>query len=83
MQEKISLKEAEKKAFKTSFDDGLWDILIGSFFLEFAIAPLISASLGDFWSSVVFLPFWGFDYRTQFFSNRLKETGMGKTSFNK
>jgi hypothetical protein len=24
-----------------------------------------------------------FDYRTQFFSNRLKETGMGKTSFNK
>ena len=28
-------------------------------------------------------PFSIFDYRTQFFSKRLKETGMGKTSFNK
>jgi hypothetical protein len=26
--------------------------------LEFAIAPFLSRSLGDFWSSVVFLPFW-------------------------
>jgi hypothetical protein len=55
----ISLKEAERKVFKTSFDDGLWDILVGCIFLQFAIAPLLSASLGDFWSSAVFLPFWG------------------------
>ena len=25
----------------------------------FVIAPYLSTSLGDFWSSAVFLPFWG------------------------
>ena len=58
----VSLKEAERRAFRTKYDDGLWDILLGCFFLMFAIAPLLSASLGDFWSSVVFLPFWGLAY---------------------
>jgi hypothetical protein len=28
----------------------------------FAIAPLLSGTLGDFWSSVIFLPFWGLVY---------------------
>jgi MFS family permease len=55
----ISLKEAEKKAFRIRHDDGLWDILLGCFFLVFAIAPFLSPSLGDFWSSAVFIPFWG------------------------
>ena len=55
----ISLKEAEKKAFRIRHDDGLWDILLGCFFLVFAIAPFLSPSLGDFWSSAVFVPFWG------------------------
>jgi MFS family permease len=58
MVEKISLKQTERKVFKTVFNDGLWDIFIGSFFLQFAIAPLLSSSLGDFWSSAIFLPFW-------------------------
>ena len=58
MTEKISLKEAEIKVFKAAYNDGLWDVFIGSFFLQFAIAPLLSDSLGDFWSSAVFLPFW-------------------------
>ena len=60
----ISLKEAETKAFRTKTDDGLWDVLLGCFFLMFAIAPLLSTHLGDFWSSVVFLPFWGLVYLT-------------------
>lgn len=64
MSEPISLKEAERKAFRTATDDGLWDILLGCFFLMFAIAPLLSEGLGDFWSSVVFLPFWGLVYGT-------------------
>jgi MFS family permease len=59
MFQKISLKEAERKAFKASFDDGLWDIFLGCFFLIFAIGPYLSPTLGDFWSSMVFLPFWG------------------------
>ena len=58
MSQKISLKEAERKTFTSAYQDGLWDILIGCFILEFAIAPLLSRSLGDLKSSVVFLPFW-------------------------
>lgn len=62
MSEKLSLKEAERRAFTFSFDDGLWDIFLGCFFLEFVIAPFLSPFLGDFWSSVIFLPFWGLVY---------------------
>ena len=62
MSQTISLKEAERKAFRTTHSDGLWDIFLGCFFLMFVIAPYLSASLGDFWSSVVFLPFWGLVY---------------------
>jgi hypothetical protein len=62
MAEPISLREAERKAFRTATDDGLWDILLGCFFLMFAAAPLLSERLGDFWSSAVFLPFWGLVY---------------------
>lgn len=57
-----SLKQAEKKAFRSTYNDGLWDILLGCFLSMFAIAPLLSSRLGDFWSSAVFLPFWGLVY---------------------
>ena len=59
MSEKISLKEADRKVFRTTFQDGLWDVLIGCTLLQFPIALFLSPSLGDFWSSAVFLPFWG------------------------
>lgn len=62
MKEPISLKEAERKVFRTATDDGLWDVLIGSVVLMFSIAPLLSQRLGDFWSSVIFLPVWGLVY---------------------
>lgn len=62
MPQQISFKEAERKAFRTRYNDGLWDIFLGCFFLIFAIAPYLSLTLGDFWSSVVFLPFWGLVY---------------------
>ena len=58
----ISLKSAERKAFQSTFADGLWDVFIGVFALEFAIAPLLSKTLGDFWSSAVFLPVFGVVY---------------------
>jgi hypothetical protein len=54
-----SLQEAERKVFRTVFQDGLWDLFLGCFMLLFALAPLLSVRLGDFWSSAVFLPFWG------------------------
>ena len=59
MSQQISLKEAERKAFRATYNDGLWDIFLGCFALLFVIAPFLSPSLGDFWSSAVFLPFWG------------------------
>ncbi len=62
MVQKISLKEAERKAFRAAYNDGLWDIFLGCFFLMFAVAPLLSSTLGDFWSSAIFLPFWAIAY---------------------
>jgi MFS family permease len=59
MSQRISLKEAERRAFRKAHNDGLWDIFLGCFFLMFAIAPSLSVYLGDFWSSAIFLPFWG------------------------
>ena len=58
MSQKVSLKETEQRVFRFVYQDGLWDICIGSFVLVFAIAPFLSHSLGDFWSTAVFVPFW-------------------------
>jgi hypothetical protein len=55
----ISLKEADQKVFRIAFDNGLVDIFISSVVLMFATGPFLSVYLGDFWSSVIFLPFWG------------------------
>lgn len=62
MSEPISLKATERRVFQAAHADGLWDILIACFVAMFALAPPLSASLGDFWSSAVFLPFWGLAY---------------------
>ena len=62
MSQQISLRDAERKAFRATYNDGLWDIFLGCFFLMFAIAPYLSTRLGDFWSSAVFLPFWALVY---------------------
>jgi hypothetical protein len=63
MSGEVSLKEAERAAFTTRFQDGLWDILLGCVILMFAVAPFLSEmGLGDFWSSMIFLPFWALVY---------------------
>lgn len=62
MSSQISLKEAERKAFRITHNDGLWDVFLGCYALLFVIAPYLSTSLGDFWSSMVFLPFWALVY---------------------
>lgn len=56
MVDKISLKELESKAYRSVYQDGLWDVLIGSFFLMFVIIPFLSPFLGDFWSSALLIP---------------------------
>lgn len=78
-----NLKEAERKVFTATFQDGLLEIFLGCFVLMFAIAPLLSVSLGDFWSSFVFLPFWALVYlaihfvRKHVVRPRLGQVGFG------
>jgi hypothetical protein len=62
MPERLSLKEAERKAFTSAFGDGLLDIFIGGYMLLFILALFLSESLGDFWSSAVLVPIWGILY---------------------
>ena len=64
MSEKISLKEVEGQVFKSTFQDGLMDLFIGSVVLMFAIGPYLTPYLGDFWGSAVFVPFWAIIYIT-------------------
>ena len=62
MSKKNLIQQAEREVFRASFEDGLIDIGIAAFTLMFAVAPLLSETLGDFWSSFVFLPFYGLLY---------------------
>jgi hypothetical protein len=59
MSNDLTLKEADRRVFTVSFDDGLVDIFLSSVVLMFAVGPFLSVYLGDFWSSAIFLPFWG------------------------
>jgi len=59
MSQPKSLQEAERKVFRTVYQDGLWDLFLGGIPLMMAVGPLLSVSLGDWWSSAVFLSFWG------------------------
>ena len=86
----ISLKDAERKAFQSTFEDGLWDVLLGCWFpLQLAIAPLLSHRMGDFWSSAVFIPFWGAVYlaiwlvRKQVVKPRIGRVEFGPTRINR
>lgn len=56
------LKSIERASFRATVDDGLWDLLLASIVAMFALAPLVGSSLGDFWSSAVFLPIWAVVY---------------------
>lgn len=46
MTKKINLKEMEKKAWKSCFQDGLWDIFLGLILLSFGISPFIEEITG-------------------------------------
>jgi hypothetical protein len=50
------LKRFERSTYRSVADSGLWDLFLASMISMFAIAPLLSVHLGDFWSSAVFLP---------------------------
>ncbi|MGD2153092.1 MAG: hypothetical protein PVG79_07460 [Gemmatimonadales bacterium] len=56
------IQQAERSTFHAAYDLGIWDIMIASVLSMFAFAPLLSDSLGEFWSSAVFVPIVGAVY---------------------
>jgi len=58
MTAKTSLKDLEKSMYRVSIQDGILDIQIGLMLLMFVLPIYLSDRLGDFWSSIVFLPLW-------------------------
>ncbi len=57
MNMQINLKDAERKAFRMKFQDGLWDVFLGIVVLQFAIVPIFTdLGWGDFLSSMAMLP---------------------------
>ncbi len=77
-----SLQKVERKIFRATFQDGLLELLISCFVLMFAIAPILSQSMGDFWSSVVFLPFWVLVYcAVRLIRRNVVAPRLGKVNF--
>jgi hypothetical protein len=77
-----SLQKVERKIFRATFQDGLLELLISCFVLMFAVAPILSRSMGDFWSSVVFLPFWALVYfAVRLIRKNVVAPRLGKVNF--
>jgi hypothetical protein len=63
MSQPLSLKEAERKAFKSTFQDGLWDIYLSLIFMGFAFGAFLDtlgvseAGTMIIWMSYVLLAF--------------------------
>lgn len=63
MTQDVDLKQIERKAYTSYFQDGLWDIVIGLVAAAWAVAPLLSdLGLSDIWGGVIFLPFFALGY---------------------
>ena len=58
MSQKISLKEIERKVFTSTFQDGVWDIVLGLWLLTMGIAPLLEKTmpLSDWWIMILSVP---------------------------
>lgn len=53
------LASLERATFQRTLDHGLYDLGIACMLLVFAVGPYTtSAGLGDFWGTLVFVPFW-------------------------
>lgn len=53
----VDLKQLERRAFTSTFQDGLWDLFIAVMALGFAVTPSINRVMrSDFWSSASLLP---------------------------
>lgn len=56
MSESINLRDVQKRTMQLSeFEDGLWDLLIGSIFMVLAFYPVTRELLGPTWNLALFL----------------------------
>jgi len=56
MSESINLRDVQKRIMQLStFEDGLWDLLLGSIFMVLAIYPITRELLGPAWNLALFL----------------------------
>jgi len=56
MTEITDLRQVQKRIFQlTSFEDGLWDLLLGTMFMFLAIYPVTRELLGPVWNLALFL----------------------------
>ncbi len=56
MSEITDLRQIQRRIFQlTSFEDGLWDLLLGTIFMFLAIYPVTRQLLGPVWNLVLFL----------------------------
>jgi hypothetical protein len=56
MNEKINLKEIEKRSYRAYFQTGIYDVAFGVLILSFAIAPIIRDIFGIFYIPFVIIP---------------------------
>lgn len=58
MLEIISINEAERKVFRSTFQDGVWDIVLGLLLLAIGVAPLLEEikPLSDWWIMILGVP---------------------------
>jgi len=70
MPENKTLKVIDRKIFTSYFEDGLLDIFLAAFFLMFALGPFLSKPLGDFWGTIIFLPFFWVVYLVLWYIRR-------------
>jgi len=47
MAQDINLKEIERRAFRSTFQDGLWDIFLGLLLLNMGIGTIVGGTLGE------------------------------------
>lgn len=82
MDNTTSLKNLERSMFRDSIQDGILEIQLGLMLLMFVLPIYLSPTLGDFWSSVVFLPLWFaviFGFRA--FRKRIVQPRIGKIQY--
>ncbi|MFW9828439.1 MAG: hypothetical protein ACFFEY_12685 [Candidatus Thorarchaeota archaeon] len=55
MSHDIDLKKLEKKAYRSIFEDGIWDLFIGMLILSFGLAPFIGLfiNISELWDVII------------------------------